>query len=424
MRYSNRHFILFIFLLLAPLYSGDVAALKWVFLPLAIAAVFVKSGIAFPGLIIYATYSSNTYPVFLAMFLFSALNYSKLGRLKLLFLSVSALLPFVLWHVISKYLSGMSNIGALLNELYMYFTLFGFFYGFIMAKRLTFPLIAVVITIIGFIHLLPLKDIPFSATSFLAMVLWITLIVANYKIGLRLKYLEKLILVALLFTVIFLGYLSFTIILSAVLSVALLLALTGSRFWRFFSVFKGRMVFVVIFALLGYAVNNVDVDNYKNQEIVEIRDVSSINDLFVRAKFKLFGDRAPIWKSVIDYFVLKPSWWIYDDVGLIELSHNDLEFEGGSHNLYLETIRRMGFLPGAFVILLFISFHLRAGEQLHKLRTNELSTVLFISIFAVNIIGSWSGNFPLLPNYAIIGMVLLGSMVHFGEEAKTNQLKL
>lgn len=398
-------------------------ALKWAFLPLAIAAVFVKSGIAFPGLIIYATYGSNAYPVFLAMFLFSAFNYSKLGRLKLLFLSVSALLPFVLWHVISKYLSGTGNIGVMLNQFYMYFSLFGFFYGFIMTKRLPYFVIALTITIIGFIGIIPLEAIPFSATRFLAVALLLTLLIANYKFGLRPNYLEKLLLGGLLVAVVALGTLSFTVILSALFSAGLLLSLNRSRLWRFISLFKGRAVFVILFTGMVFAINNADVDSYGDKVGMSMSDVSSTTDLVDRAKMKFFADRAPIWKSVIDYFVLKPSWWFYEDVGNIELSHTDREFHGGSHNLYLETIRRMGFLPGAFVILLYISFHLKAGKHLLYLRKQDVSTVIFVSVFAVNIIGSWSGNFPLMPNYAIIGMVLLGAMVHKGQEAKTIQLK-
>jgi len=159
-------------------------------------------------------------------------------------------------------------------------------------------------------------------------------------------------------------------------------------------------LFPIVFALVS---SSFTVDIPRVKDIYEL----STQDRFM---YKLFYDRAPIWRGAFDE-VLKPPFFLKSG-GLtagykLMLNGDKVPWPAGSHSLVLEELRRNGWYSGLLCLILIIRanvFSLRAVIFADHSLVRAFAIASFSSLFILTL----TSHIPMETNAALWALGLAG----------------
>lgn len=137
----------------------------------------------------------------------------------------------------------------------------------------------------------------------------------------------------------------------------------------------------------------------------EIEKVRDPGELPIRERFayKLFYDRAPIWRGALDEVLTPPYFLKTGGAGMgyrLMLNGDKVPWPAGSHNLALEELRRNGWYTGAICLIIILRgsvFALRAVIKASDPLVRAFATASFSSLFILTI----TSHIPMETNAAL-----------------------
>ena len=149
----------------------------------------------------------------------------------------------------------------------------------------------------------------------------------------------------------------------------------------------------IVFAMFSYSFT-VDITKVKDPADLPVRE---------RFAYKLFHDRAPIWRGAIDE-VLTPPYFVKPG-GLtmgyaLMLNGDKRPWPAGSHNLALEELRRNGWYSGLICLILILRgsvFSLRAVVNASDPVVRAFAIASFCSLFILSL----TSHIPMETNAAL-----------------------
>lgn len=412
---------LLLYLLLAfaaiPFFIADVMLVKVLAMGLVGFLIFRKDAIALPALVVLASFMSNFYVAYFAIIPLSFYNFKELKRLKAhwYFVILIAFLPVALYYALTNIFVLQIAPGPSFNQFQFYFSMFSFIYGVLIYKSFDKLVLRWLIIALFMIYLLQVLPGLLPEGVFVRMVFfiipflfgWLTYYVLFNRVANALVHIifGFLILVST-FTF---GVATFTLLFASALTIVLVIGYFLNN-TRVSAGLTGAVVYLGLFLLLAFS-----IDNHKDHAgpvfREEMREVGSFDDFTARFSTKFFEDRGKIWAGTWRQVKDAEAW--LPPVGLREITLDvgrgrRLTVEHHSHNLYLEFLRTNGYILGGFLALLFIKMNL-AGRKILMLGKQEPKLILLtIVAIAGNLIGSFTGVYVLLYNFAILGLTLIG----------------
>lgn len=171
------------------------------------------------------------------------------------------------------------------------------------------------------------------------------------------------------------------------------------------------MLFPIVFALASYSFT-VDLPRVKDIYELNIRD---------RFMYKLFYDRAPIWRGALDE-VLRPPYFLKSG-GLtagykLMLNGDQVPWPAGSHSLVLEELKRNGWYTGLICLILIIRanvFSLRAVLSSADPLVRAFAIGSFSSLFVLTL----TSHIPMETNAALWALGLAGMCAYLVQGGRT-----
>jgi len=307
-----------------------------------------------------------------------------------------------------------------LNPLTYYLGIFAFYYGILISNKLTKRSYTAVFVILAMVVIIQVWGLSAQSLRFYFFALPA---IAALTIYLVTKFMLQAVpfgIVGLglicLFSFIFnLGSSTFTLIFS-VFYTSMLLFIKLSAFGRtLYSAWVFAVIGCLIVAAMVFTSAATSAQNLKGYNDKQKFDVSDSDAWRQRLVFKAFGDRVPVWNGAWkqiqeDDNILPP---INSNAFEIKTARGDqVEIEFGAHNLFLELIRTYGFLIGLVISLCFIWIITLGGRLLRIPNENIYLLVTAACVFAVGLIGSMFGQFPLMLTFSFLNIGFAG--VTFG----------
>jgi O-antigen ligase len=317
----------------------------------------------------------------------------------------------VLFYAFVKLQASNINIGTSLKDYIFVLALSPFFYGAVVYskyskndfdwERIFDALIIVGVLNISFSIIKPFFEI--SRLFFLIIPFLFTYIFINFSDTSQLKKIiySGLVLLYYLGT----DGITFTLIFSAFISTLLIRRKVKSTIVPFV------LVLLVVYIPI-YAINNSDQLDFTDFIDLDMSDIRTLDDFNGRLGMKLIEDRGPIWTSAWDY--LKENISILPPLDKYKLFvksklNSETEWEFHSHNLALESLLNLGLILGILVLIFFLYINFTSVKGLNYQRLKPIAKIFIIVTVVSNIVGSMSGIFPLLLDYAFLPLVIMGA---------------
>jgi len=361
---------------------------KAIALGLGIWFISTKNIAYFPLLAIITSFLSTGYLLYIQMFFICLANFETLRKrgLSTLFLIYTLMIITVLFYAFVKLQTSNINIGTSLKDYIFVLALSPFFYGAVVYskyskndfdwERIFDALIIPFLFTYIFIN--------FSDTSQLKKIIYSGLVLLYY-----------------------LGTdgITFTLIFSAFISILLIRRKVKSTIVPFV------LVLLVVYIPI-YAINNSDDLDFTDFIDLDMSDIRTLDDFNGRLGMKLIEDRGPIWTSAWNY--LKENISILPPLDKYKLFvksklNSETEWEFHSHNLALESLLNLGLITGILVLIFFLYINFTSVKGLNYQRLKPIAKIFIIVSVVSNIVGSMSGIFPLLLDYAFLPLVIMGA---------------
>jgi hypothetical protein len=127
--------------------------------------------------------------------------------------------------------------------------------------------------------------------------------------------------------------------------------------------------------------------------------------------WKFFKDRAPYWAGgfaqIIKFKHLFPIPNMPDIATKIE-RRVELTITFGSHTTFVELIRKYGIIAGGVLSFCLIYIVIASRRVFHIMHLDPIFVPFFSMAFACTIILSLTGQFQILPGYALLSLGTLG----------------
>lgn len=398
-----------VFLVFASVFGG--VAGKGVALAFGMWLVHQRKVEYFPLVILSTAFLSTAYILYLQMFLLTLLNYKiiRYYRQTTLFnFFIIMMVAFVIYSLI-KFIETDNNLGRSLESYSFVLAMAPFFYALILKgyverklffKRLFYALVFIILLNGVFKELS--QEFISSRLVFYIIPFFFVQIILNLKE----KNFTQLVLSILLFVFVGQGV-TFTLLFTALLTI---LFLYTSKFLTL-----KKMVPILLFLIPVNAIVNFESVDYSMYRDLKMEEISNYDDMKNRIGMKLYEDRAPIWIAAWQTIVNNPQLQPPQDLPTFTIegrSNKEVEWEHHSHNLFLESILRLGWILGLLVLIVFLVINIKAFNHLN-FTENKFIGSFFITAIISNLIGSQSGVFPLLLDYAFFSMGLIGLLVVF-----------
>lgn len=390
----------------------------------AVWLVMKRDAGSLPALAVISSYMSNAFIIYFAVIVLSGINYKKLKSfgLHIVFIFLLLLLPYVLYQSGLKIFGLNMKAGLALNQFQLYFSLFVFFYGVLIMESFDRKVMQVSLLTLVLLYIFSTFDlskfgvsiirlnfftIPFFG-AFLAYYFY-----SNVK---GKKSVHILIGAGIILSSVILTTTTFTIYLTTLFAF-IIARMYFKRKFKSLRIVTGTLAFVVVLILLFYAITGFEKNDYSDYLGVSMEEVNSIESLTNRIGMKFFDDRAPIWVGVWENILYEKNWWIPMDVKEIQVQVRGkiktVEFEFHSHNIYLEFLRTNGIIMGLTLSLIFIYFSL-LGRKVFLIPNADPMFIVFVAAsISTMILGSFTGIYVLLSNYAVFAMSIVGMAFAF-----------
>ena len=365
----------------------------------------------FPLIVLSTAFLSTAYILYLQMFLLTLSNYKIVKPYKqttLFYLFVMMMGAFIIYSMI-KFIVTDNNLGKSLESYSFVLAMAPFFYAFILKGDVDFKLFFKrLFSVLVFILLLNviLKELSPKFTSTRLVFYIVPFLFVLIILNLREKNISHLFFSIL--ALVFAGHgVTFTLLFTALLSV---LYLYTSKFLTLKKLLPILFFFIPVTAIINF--ENIDYSQYSD---LKMEEINSYDDFKNRLGMKLYEDRAPIWLAAWQNIVNNPQFQppLNPPSYLIEgRSNKETEWEYHSHNLFLESILKLGQILGLLVSVVFLVINIKAFNNLN-FTENRFIESFFITAIISNLIASQSGVFPLLLDYAFFSMGLIGLLVVF-----------
>lgn len=401
--------LLSILLVIASVFGG--VAGKGIALAFGVWLVHQKKVEYFPLILLSTAFLSTAYILYFQMFLLTLTNYKIIKYYKqttLFKVFVMMMGAFTIFSMI-KFNETDNNLGNSLESYSFVLAIAPFFYALILRgnynikvffRRLFYTLVFILLLNIIFKELNP----EFTSTRLVFYIFpFLLVMIISHIIE---KNIPKLIFLIFLLIISLQGT-TFTIILTALM---VLLFLYISKFLTLKKLLPILFFLIPINAIVNF--KSVDYSQYGDLKMMEI---NNYDDLKNRLGMKLYEDRAPIWFAAWQTIVNNPHLQPPLDPPkfTIEVRGNkETEWDYHSHNLFLESILRLGWIVGSLVSIVFIVINMKAFNYLNFTK-NKFILSFFLTAIMSNLVGSQTGIFPLLLDFAFFSMGLIGLLVVF-----------
>jgi hypothetical protein len=396
-------------------YGGTMFIL--VMIPYLLYMVFKMNAIYLPALILHcASETSANHIVFIAIIVLSIWKYRQLLSLKLgvLFWILIGLIPIFVWLVWQR----ISKVGDYppvgFTYISYYLSFFAFFYGVLIGNTFTKKILMVIYSILFIVFILYITGtLGFTRIVVAFTYLYIASIPLIFHIGKKNYLLLGIALFA--FTSLFIGVeeSTFTTLFVSLFSL-LLVFLYFKQKRKLILRLTGIIPFIIIFVLYVYGINNYM--GVVPDSVPEGIDIFSWTNLTNRFSFKFFGDRAPFWAGgftqIITYQNLFP---IPDqpDILAVFQSGQEAEITFGAHTTFIELVRKYGIIAGALLGFCLIYMTVISRKVFLIKNLNNYLVPFFAMAFACTIILSLTGQYEMMPGYALMTFGIMGIAYSF-----------
>jgi hypothetical protein len=390
--------------------------------PFIIFMIWSKRSIYLPGLIIH-NFSESTisYIILSTCFLLTIYHYKLwLGyKLRLIFFLAIIPLPILLWQCIYRYYELSIGFSLSFVPIMFYFGLFPFFYGILIAERISKSTWTAIYLVLGFALLLDMSNIFVSTIRiiFFSLPALITiLIVPRFGGGTRIKNSLKIfgVLVLLFYSIVY-GSTTFTILGTIGYSILLVL-IRKLKFNKVTYLLTSKWALAISILAVIIIINNegkYSFSGIKSQQINPKVDwkISSFADFKQRIASKTFEDRAPIWLGAWKSVMRKENILPPIKKSTFKVSYTSghiVDINFGAHNIYLEILRNYGLVLGTIICLAYIFILIKTGKILTLRQVNPYLISTTSTIIAIGIIGGMTGVYPLLSSFSLLMFGLAG----------------
>ena len=372
-----------------------------------------------PALVLHCCSETMILPViYVSMAALSCFRYRQIkqaGAHRIL-LVLLLLAPIFVRTVVQRYLLTLDLNVSLISVIY-YLSFFCIGYGVLIARNMSYRILDACIFVIATITLVSYMGVAVRL-SMVGGAICINYCLYTLFSRRPLGPLWLLCTATAVATVLMANESTFTVIGTCIFSMALMYFYRHNHF-RVIKTLTGLLPFLGIFLLMNYAINNYQRygDNFDNVEgsYTDFSDLSGLSD---RARFKLFGDRAPYWAGAWDDIrdadnPVPPL--IVPEVTATMQDGREIDVTFGGHNTYLELLRQFGWLCGGLLILLFMRAMIVGRRILTVPHLPNQLSILLCSAFAFNLIISLSGT-AFMGSASVIALTLVGcawSLQHY-----------
>ena len=411
--------LLFGFLALYAGYPLGGGIFRYAMLPYVMYLVFRCDARYLPALVLHCCSETMILPViYVSMGALSCFRYRQIrqaGAHRIL-LVLLLLAPIFVRTVVQRYLLTLDLNVSLISVIY-YLSFFCIGYGVLIARNMSYRILDACIFVIATITLVSYMGVAVRL-SMVGGAICINYCLYTLFSRRPLGPLWLLCTATAVATVLMANESTFTVIGTCIFSMALMYFYRHNHF-RVIKTLTGLLPFLGIFLLMNYAINNYQRygDNFDNVEgsYTDFSDLSGLSD---RARFKLFGDRAPYWAGAWDDIrdadnPVPPL--IVPEVTATMQDGREIDVTFGGHNTYLELLRQFGWLCGGLLILLFMRAMIVGRRILTVPHLPNQLSILLCSAFAFNLIISLSGT-AFMGSASVIALTLVGcawSLQHY-----------
>ena len=392
---------------------------RYAMLPYVMYLVFRCDARYLPALVLHCCSETMILPViYVSMGALSCFRYRQIrqaGAHRIL-LVLLLLAPIFVRTVVQRYLLTLDLNVSLISVIY-YLSFFCIGYGVLIARNMSYRILDACIFVIATITLVSYMGVAVRL-SMVGGAICINYCLYTLFSRRPLGPLWLLCTATAVATVLMANESTFTVIGTCIFSMALMYFYRHNHF-RVIKTLTGLLPFLGIFLLMNYAINNYQRygDNFDNVEgsYTDFSDLSGLSD---RARFKLFGDRAPYWAGAWDDIrdadnPVPPL--IVPEVTATMQDGREIDVTFGGHNTYLELLRQFGWLCGGLLILLFMRAMIVGRRILTVPHLPNQLSILLCSAFAFNLIISLSGT-AFMGSASVIALTLVGyawSLQHY-----------
>lgn len=365
-----------------------------------------------PALMILLTFLSNSYFVYLSIPFIGFKSYSTLKSIKLhRFFTLSTTLVLVafgysIYYTVTK----GGGFGPNYSRFELVTSILAISYGALIKDRINRSVTNNFLIAFAVLFLIQISGtVVFVRTLFYIVPFILIFFIFRWKNrNSRKGYYHLILSLIITFLLIKFFATTFTLILTALYGTIIYLIISSKRTWLI-KKSLGFTPIIILMAILAFSINSQINHSEVEGEIIEMKNINTTSGLIERGRLKLLKDRAPLWEGAFTQITSYPSLLPSDNIHNITISGlKDLEWEHHSHNVYLELIRKTGILLGGITsVLLFLGIvYSRKGVLSKKLLNYEL---LFLCVsLGVVIVGSFTGIYVLLGNFALIPLAILG----------------
>ena len=421
------HLIIGILCLPAYQYGGEV--FKFVLAPYVLWMVFSMHPKFIPALLLhFMDGTTMSFIILMGFLIITVKNFNQIKKLGLNHLLLLTLIPIPLlvFAIYTRFFVKHESFVVIVGFLFMYLGLFCFFYFALLAQKFRLIHLQYIFVIMGFSVILQLF-VPYSVRYiFFSIPIFATLLFLTvFKIKFFKNSLVLYSLLVLLISV-FSGLTS-TLIFTSFIGIFLS--------WKYVSNKKFKTDNVYILGIITFAIVALSILNYNpatqlssdyNIESSQL-NISDLGSIYDRAKFKLFEDRAPLWFSIFDKFIVNGTWLVpieSESYLFYTIEGTEIETDIPAHNIFLELIKIYGILTGALLSIVFISMIIKSS---FLLKIKDLNLYLIVAVTCVvscGFFGGMTGQYLLLGNFSLLFMGLAGFCYGIYTLKSANNLKI
>lgn len=419
MKFSIHTIIAFLALTIGYPYGGTIFITLMI--PYLVFMVMKRDAIYLPALILHAAAeTSATNIIFLFFIVLSIINYKKLIYLKLgvLFWLLIALLPLFVWLAAYRIFRMGEYPPVSFTYISYYLSFFAFFYGTLISDTFNKQIVMTIMISLFVVFLFYLSDVVVFTRVIVGFTFFFIGALSVIFISKKMNYLFLIISI-------FAFYSLYTNPDESTLT-TLFVSLFTFLISLFYFQNKNKIVlsatgyipFILIFLVYWYGINN-----YLNVGLISAPEITSgLNNISDRISYKFFADRAPFWAGgfaqIITYKHLFPIPDI-PDITATMISGSELEISFGSHTTFIELIRKYGLIAGS-VLSFALIYIVVVSRKIFMIRGIDPYIVVFFAMaFATTITLSLTGQYEMMPGYALLSLGVLG--ICYNKQFKFNK---
>jgi hypothetical protein len=328
-----------------------------------------------------------------------------------------------------------------IEPLLMYFGVFPFFFGLLIAREISKRDIWMIMYVCGLLMAMQfiapsMVDGGGETMSSTIRVIFLTIPVVVCCMAYSWCN-QNFLIVNLVSTFLILGYIlisagnTFTILGSALVT-CILGFLVKIRFKLVVKCATSVLPFAISIAFVVFVVANFEkyaLQSYdRSLSYEELTDQWNWAAIKTRIQMKTYDDRAALWRASWRN-VSEPPYWVPEvmvqNVIYETVSGTYVESALSSHNQPLQILRTLRWGLGSFLIIGYVIISILGGRYLRlPLKRDDPLVPIIVATVTVSVIGFTTGHYPLLPTFSLMLMSFMG--IGYGcycQEIQTRKIK-